>query len=73
MSQAPQSSDRQKVIAVISKPDRPELGEVLPQLEKWLLERNYSVVMDEESAAYFPASTVIPRGQLAERAPDLAP
>jgi len=72
MSQAPQSSDRQKVIAVISKPDRPELREVLPQLEKWLLERNYSVVMDEESAAYFSATTVIPRGQLAERAPALA-
>jgi len=72
MSQAPQSSDRQKVIAVISKPDRPELCEVLPPLEKWLLERNYSVVMDEESAAYFSATTVIPRGQLAERAPDLA-
>ena len=72
MSQAPQSSDRKKVIAVISKPDRPELREVLPQLEKWLLERNYSVVMDEESAAYFSATTVVPRGQLAERAPDLA-
>lgn len=72
MSQAPQSSDRQKVIAVISKPDRPELREVLPQLEKWLLERNYSVVMDEESAAYFSATTVIPRGELASRAPDLA-
>jgi NAD+ kinase len=72
MSQFPQSPDRQKVIAVISKPDRPELREVLPQLEKWLLERNYSVVMDEESAAYFSATTVVPRGQLAERAPDLA-
>jgi NAD+ kinase len=72
MSQAPRSPDRQKVIAVISKPDRPELREVLPQLEKWLLERNYSVVMDEESAAYFSATTVVPRGQLAERAPDLA-
>jgi NAD+ kinase len=72
MSQAPQSSDRKKVIAVISKPDRPELREVLPQLEKWLLARNYSVVMDEESAAYFSATTVIPRGQLAQRAPDLA-
>ena len=72
MSEAPRSPDRQKVIAVISKPDRPELREVLPQLEKWLLERNYSVVMDEESAAYFSATTVIPRGKLAERAPDLA-
>jgi NAD+ kinase len=28
--------------------------------------------MDEESAAYFSASTVIPRGELASRAPDLA-
>ena len=72
MPQSPQSSTRQKVIAVISKPDRPELREVLPKLEKWLQERNYSVVMDEESAEYFSASDVMPRAQMAERAPYLA-
>ena len=72
MSSTPQSSTRQKTVAIVSKPERPELGEVLPPLEKWLLERNYSVVMDQESAAYFSGSEVVLRRELATRSPDLA-
>lgn len=72
MSESPQSSTRQKTVAIISKPDRPELSEVLPALEKWLQQRNYAVVVDQESAAYFSASTVMPRSELASRSPDLA-
>src|ERR1700676_5670996 len=67
-----QTSTRQKVVAIIPKPDRPDLREVLPTLDKWLQQHNCSVVMDEESAAYFAASSVVPRSQMAERAPDLA-
>jgi NAD+ kinase len=72
MSESPQSSTRQKTVAIISKPERPELAEVLPALEKWLLQRNYAVVTDEESAAYFSASDVMARSELARRSPDLA-
>jgi NAD+ kinase len=72
MSESPQSPTRQKTVAIISKPDRPELGEVLPALEKWLLQRNYAVVVDQESAAYFSASNVVARSELAARSPDLA-
>ena len=72
MSESRQSSTRQKTVAIISKPDRPELSEVLPALEKWLQQRNYAVVVDQESAAYFSASTVMPRSELATRSPDLA-
>ena len=72
MSESPQSPTRQKTVAVISKPDRPELGEVLPALEKWLQQRNYAVVVDQESAAYFSASNVVARSELAARSPDLA-
>src|SRR5208283_3984320 len=71
-SNAPQGSARQKTVAIISKPHRPELREALPALEKWLQERNYAVVVDEESAAYFAASSVVPRSELATRSPDLA-
>ncbi|MGA7291886.1 MAG: NAD(+)/NADH kinase [Terriglobales bacterium] len=69
---AASSRSRQKSIAIVSKPDRPELAEALPRLEKWLRQRNYSVVVDQESAAYFPASDVIPRTELATRSPYLA-
>jgi NAD+ kinase len=72
MSNVPQSSARQKTVAIISKPERPELREVLPALEKWLQQRNYAVVVDRESAAYFSASDAMPRSELATRSPDLA-
>ncbi len=72
MSKPIPSSTRQKTVAIISKPDRPELSAVLPALEKWLQQRNYAVVMDKESAAYFAASSVVPRSELAARSPDLA-
>ena len=40
MPDAPQKSALPKTIAIISKPGRPELSEVLPKLEKWLEEQN---------------------------------
>jgi NAD+ kinase len=72
MSMSTPRSARQKTVAIISKPDRPELGEALPALEKWLQQHSYTVVVDEESAAYFSATDVVPRRDLAQRTPDLA-
>jgi NAD+ kinase len=74
MPESPQSPARQKIVAIISKPDRPELSEALPALEKWLQQHNYAVVVDQESTAYFSASNsnVVPRSELAARSPDLA-
>jgi len=72
MSKSGHSPTRQKTVAIISKPGRPELREVLPALEKWLQQRNYAVVMDKESAAYFSGSEVMPRRELATRSPFLA-
>jgi NAD+ kinase len=72
MSDSSQSPSRPKTVAIVSKPDRPELSQVLPTLEKWLRERGYAVVADEESAAYFPPFRVVPRSNLAACAPDLA-
>ena len=74
MPESPQSSTRQKIVAIISKPDRPELSEALPALEKWLQQHNYVVVVDQESTAYFSASNsnVVPRSELAARLPNLA-
>lgn len=63
---------RQKTVAIISKPDRPELSEALPALEKWLQERNHLVVVDQESAVYFPAAAVMARSELATQSPSLA-
>lgn len=72
MSELPPNQTGPKTVAIISKPDRPELSDVLPALEKWLQEHNYTVVVDQESAAYFSASAVLSRADLATRSPDLA-
>jgi NAD+ kinase len=72
MPDAPQSSTLARIVAIISKPDRRELSEVLPKLEKWLEEHGYVVVMDHESAAYFQASEVMDRSELGTRAPGVA-
>jgi len=72
MPKSSQRSTRQKTVAIISKPGRPELSDVLPALEKWLEKHNYAVAMDRESAAYFSGSTVMDRSELATLSPDLA-
>ncbi len=72
MSKSEPSSTRQKTVAIVSKPGRPELSEVLPVLEKWLAQHNYAVVVDEESAAYFSSSNVMPRSKLSAVSPYLA-
>jgi len=72
MPEGSSAASKTKRVAIISKPDRPELSEVLPALEKWLQERQYSVAMDEESAVYYSAAPVISRGDLGRFAPTLA-
>ncbi len=72
MAPALESSHGKKIFAIISKPDRPDLSDVLPQLQEWLEQRNYAVIMDEESAIYFPAAKLVPRSQLAQHSPDIA-
>jgi NAD+ kinase len=62
---------RQKTVAIISKPGRPELSEVLPTLDKWMQEHNYALVFDKESTAYFPARDVMERSEMGSRSPYL--
>ena len=39
-------------IAIISKPQKPELSTLLPELVTWLEARGYTPVLDENSAFY---------------------
>ena len=68
------SPARQKTVAVISKPGRPELSRSTAGAAKnGSQQRNYAVVMDRESAAYFSAfGPWCARRELATRSPALA-
>lgn len=72
MSESPQNPTSQKTVAIISKPDRPELSDVLPMLERWFLEHGYTVVTDRESTAYFNPANSMERDELGSISPNLA-
>jgi NAD+ kinase len=56
-----------KSAGVISKPDKPELARVVPDLLGWLRKHDYQVVMDPETAAYAAGFEVVARNDMASR------
>src|SRR3978361_485258 len=57
--------------AIISKPQKPELRTILPELVGWLARRGYSYIVDPDSACYIDASDHIDREEMPEQKPDL--
>jgi NAD+ kinase len=61
----------QKTAAIISRPDRPEVAQILPGLLAWLAEHGYKVIMDAETANYGAGQEVVTRAQMGSKALDL--
>jgi NAD+ kinase len=57
--------------AIISKPQKPELETILPELQAWLQTRGWQSVLDEESATYMPGTSGVVRAELSQHKPDL--
>jgi len=66
----PQALPR-KLAAIIARPDRSKVAEVVPGLLKWLAEHGYEVIIDEESTRYASGVEVVPRAQMGSRPLDL--
>jgi NAD+ kinase len=60
-----------KTAAIISRPDRPQVTQILPGLLAWLAEHNYKVIIDLETAKYISGPEGVPRPQMASRSLDL--
>lgn len=67
---SPQASS-QKTAAVIARPNRPLVAQILPGLFMWLGEHGYRVIVDDETAAYTSGQQVVARMEMASRALDL--
>jgi NAD+ kinase len=63
-------SSRTKSVAIISKPAKPELTQILPQLFAWFRDHDYQIVIDRETAAYRSGPEVVDRREMATRALD---
>lgn len=62
----------QKTAAIISRPDRPEVGKIIPGLLSWLGEHGYKVVVDQETSKYASGQNVVPRSEMGSQSLDLA-
>lgn len=58
-------------IAVISKPQKPELATILSDLVVWLQAHGYQPLLDPISASYTAAANAIPRHEMQDYAPEL--
>jgi NAD+ kinase len=65
------TSARQKVAAIISRPGRPEVARILPELLTWLHGHDYRVIFDPETARYCDGHEEVSRAGLASRSLDL--
>lgn len=62
-----------KSVAIVSKPEKPELSQIVPELVKWLEQNEYRVHLDRESAGYYSNNAeVVEREQLGACGPDFA-
>lgn len=57
--------------AIISKPQKPELGSILRDLIAWLKDHGYDCVLDPDSAAYLGEGSGVPRAELPRHRPNL--
>ena len=56
-----------KTAAIISRPDRPQVAQILPDLLRWLTDHGYDVITDVETSRYASGCEVVPRSQLGSR------
>ncbi len=58
-------------VAIVSKPNREELKQLLPELVAWLRQRGCEPVLDRESGSYTATAPAVERASLAGYAPSL--
>jgi NAD+ kinase len=56
-----------KSVAILSKPAKPELSQILPGLLSWFEKHGYRIVIDHETAVYVSGPEVVRREELAGR------
>lgn len=59
-----------KKVGIISKPGKPELATIIPELLAWLRAHNYDALIDQETASHTKGCEVVERRQIAECKPD---
>lgn len=59
-----------KIAAIVSKPAKAELSEIVPEVLRWLADHGYRVYIDQQTAAYQTHEFVVPRTEIARYQPE---
>jgi NAD+ kinase len=59
-----------KSAAIVSKPSKPELASLLPELLAWFRQRRYQLYLDQETAQYTNGEEVVSRDAIGAKRPD---
>src|SRR5579862_2217524 len=68
---SPPESSHQKVAAIVSRPARPEVAQILPELLAWLRAHSYKIIFDPETAKYCDGEEEVLRSEMGSRRLDL--
>jgi NAD+ kinase len=63
------TTSERRSVAIISKPGKPELAHVLPDVLSWFAAKNYDVVIDRETAAYVQGPQITERSEIGSSRP----
>ncbi len=66
MSETPQLHPPTRRVGLISKPAKPELARILPELLRWLGTHHYEVIVDDITATYVAWPKVVARTKMAD-------
>jgi len=58
-------------VAIICKPQKAELAEILPELIAWLRRHDYEPLLDREGGAYCQTASIVDRAEMPAQAPAL--
>jgi NAD+ kinase len=61
-----------KSVAILSRPHKEELAQVVPDLLRWLKSHGYTIIVDPNTAPFAPKQEVVQRSELPTRKPGLA-
>jgi NAD+ kinase len=59
-----------RAVAIVSKPAKPELSHVLPELLDWFAKHDFRVVIDHETAVYVQGPEAVERTEIGSRSLD---
>jgi len=59
--------ESKKAVGIVSKPNKPEVAQIVPSLAEWLRRNSYEFIVDPETAPYAPGVETVSREEMGTR------